>query len=157
MPKREKLTLKRASFSLFGIEQTRKVVVLSKEQYPQNKWILKLLYYFCKTRTMEIRFEKEYLEELYLEGKTSEKKYRFPQAVVAKYCKVVDLLESIERAEDLYRYHSLNYKALSGNKKGIESVRVNDKYRIELRIVKRQTGAVLTVCSIIELSNHYKG
>ena len=106
---------------------------------------------------MEIRFEKEYLEELYLEGKTSEKKYRFPQAVVAKYCKVVDLLESIERAEDLYRYHSLNYKALSGNKKGIESVRVNDKYRIELRIVKRQTGAVLTVCSIIELSNHYKG
>ena len=71
---------------------------------------------------MEIRFEKEYLEELYLEGKTSEKKYRFPQAVVAKYCKVVDLLEfssanslleSIERTEDLYRYHSLNYKALS--------------------------------------------
>jgi hypothetical protein len=43
MPKREKLTLKRASFSLFGIEQTRKVVVLSKEQYPQNKWIFEII------------------------------------------------------------------------------------------------------------------
>lgn len=106
---------------------------------------------------MEIRFEKDYLEELYLEGKTTGKKYRFPQTVVAKYCKVVDLLESIERAEDLYRYHSLNYKALSGNKKGRESVRVNDKYRIELRIIKGQTETVLTVCNIIELSNHYKG
>ena len=97
------------------------------------------------------------MEELYLEGKASDKKYRFPPSVVAKYCKVIDLLESVGRPEDLYRYHSLNYKALSGNKKGVESVRVNDKYRIELRIIKGQTETVLTVCSIIELSNHYKG
>lgn len=116
-----------------------------------------MLYYLCKTRTMEIRFEKDYLEELYREGKASDKKYRYAPSVVAKFCKVIDLLESLGRPEDLYKYHSLNYKALSGNKKGIESVRVNDKYRIELRIIKGQTEAVLTVCSIIELSNHYKG
>ena len=31
---------------------------------------------------MEIKFDKEYLEELYLEGKTSDKKHRFqPQSL----------------------------------------------------------------------------
>ncbi len=104
---------------------------------------------------MEIRFEKEYLEELYFKGKATDKKYRFPPAVVAKYCRIIDLLESIDRAEDLFRYNSLNYKALSGNKNGIESVRVNDKYRIELKITKDVSDFVVTVCSIIELSNHY--
>lgn len=104
---------------------------------------------------MEIKFEKEYLEELYLKGKTSEKKYRFPPSVVVKYCRVIDLLESVNKVEDLFRYHSLNYKALSGNKDGIESVRVNDKYRLELRTAK-DSSEVVTVCNILELSNHYK-
>jgi len=43
MPKREKLAPYDASFSLFGIEQTRKAVVLCKEISPQNKWIFKII------------------------------------------------------------------------------------------------------------------
>ena len=104
---------------------------------------------------MEIRFEKEYLEELYFRGKSSDKKHRFPISVISKYCSIIDLLESVNRPEDLYRYHSLNYKTLSGNKNGIESVRVNDKYRIELRTSK-DLSDIITVCNILELSNHYK-
>ena len=44
---------------------------------------------------MEIKFDKEYLEELYLEGKTSDKKHRFQPPIVAKYRKTIDLLESV--------------------------------------------------------------
>lgn len=43
---------------------------------------------------MEIKFEKDYLEELYLKGKTSDKKYRFQPPIVTKYRKTIDLLES---------------------------------------------------------------
>lgn len=56
----------------------------------------------------------------------------------------------------MYRYHSLNYEVLVGDKAGVESVRVNDKYRIELKTTKVISEIVVTVCNIIELSNHYK-
>lgn len=105
---------------------------------------------------MEITFDKVYLEELYLQGKTTDKKHRFQPQVIAKYRKTIDLLESLSTVEDMYRYHSLNYEVLLGDKAGLESVRVNDKYRIELKTSKVVSEIVVTVCNIIELSNHYK-
>lgn len=45
---------------------------------------------------MEIKFEKEYLEDLYLKGKTFDKKHRFQPQIIAKYRKTIDLLESME-------------------------------------------------------------
>lgn len=105
---------------------------------------------------MEIKFEKKYLEELYLNGKTSDKKHRFQPQIIAKYSKTIDLLESLTVVEDLYRYHSLHYEVLVGDKAGMESVRVNDQYRIEFKTTKVVSEIVVTLCNIIELSNHYK-
>lgn len=105
---------------------------------------------------MEIKFEKKYLEELYLNGKTSDKKHRFQPQIIAKYRKTIDLLESLTVIEDLYRYHSLHYEVLVGDKAGMESVRVNDQYRIEFKTTKVVSEIVVTLCNIIELSNHYK-
>ena len=105
---------------------------------------------------MEIKFDKPYLEELYLKAKASDKKHRFQPQIVAKYRKTIDLLESLAVVEDLYRYHSLHYEALTGDKAGLESVRVNDQYRIEFKTEKVVSEIVVTVCNIIELSNHYK-
>jgi proteic killer suppression protein len=51
----------------------------------------------------------------------------------------------------------LNYEKLSGDKNGLESVRVNDQYRIEFISHKEgEEPQTITVCSIVELSNHYK-
>lgn len=105
---------------------------------------------------MEIKFEKTYLEELYLNGKTSDKKHRFQPQIVAKYRKTIDVLESVLTVEDLFKFHSLHYEALIGDKAGLESVRVNDQYRIEFKSIKIESEIVVTVCSIVELSNHYK-
>ena len=105
---------------------------------------------------MEIKFEKKYLEELYLNGKTSDKKHRFQPQIIAKYRKTIDLLESLTVVEDLYRYHSFHYELLVGDKAGMESVRVNDQYRIEFKTTKVVSEIVVTLCNIIELSNHYK-
>ena len=105
---------------------------------------------------MEIIFDKEYLRELYLTGKSSGKKYRFQPNVIEKYRKTIDLLESLSSTEDLYRYRSLNYEVLKGKKEGIESVRVNDQYRIEFTTIRSASEIVVTICNILELSNHYK-
>lgn len=106
---------------------------------------------------MVIEFEKEYLEELYIEGKSKSKKYRFQPSVVKQYKQAIDKLRPALRIEDLFVIRSLNYEKLSGNKKDLESVRVNDQYRIEFRTtVEGEEPNTITICSIVELSNHYK-
>ncbi len=109
-----------------------------------------------ETWTMEIKFEKKYLSELYHEGKCSDKKHRFQPQVVRNYKNCIDLLESVPGIASLYKYHSLHYEVLKGGKKGISSVRVDKQYRIEFTISKIESETVLTVCNILELSNHYK-
>jgi len=106
---------------------------------------------------MEIIFEEEYLRDLYEEGKARNKKYRFQPQVIKRYIQTIDKLRAAKNTEELYPIKSLNYEKLIGNKKGLESVRVDNKYRIEFKTeMKGSAPHTLTICSIIELSNHYK-
>jgi len=106
---------------------------------------------------MKIVFEKDYLEQLYAEGKAKGKKYCFPKGVILKYKQTIDKLRVANKIEDLYIFKSLNYEKLIGDKKGLESVRVNQQYRIEfISIIEGEEPEIITICSIVELSNHYK-
>lgn len=106
---------------------------------------------------MKIVFEKVYLEQLYTVGKAKGKKYRYPKGVVSKYKQTIDKLRVANKVEDLFPLKSLNYEKLIGDKKGLESVRVNQQYRIEFRSsVEGEEPDTITICSIIELSKHYK-
>ena len=95
------------------------------------------------------------LKELYDQGKTSDKKHRFQPDIVKRYQQRIKTLEAAPRIETLYQIKSLNYEVLSGDKAGISSIRVNDKYRIEFT-VSLLDNPVVTICNILELSNHYK-
>lgn len=105
---------------------------------------------------MLVTFEKKYLQELYETGKCSEKKYRFQPEIVAKYARCIDVLISASGTEALYAVKSLNYEMLKGDRKGISSIRVNKQYRIEFTVEEVQSETIVTVCNILELSNHYK-
>lgn len=105
---------------------------------------------------MEITFEEDYLRELYYEGKAHNKKYRFQPQIIKKYVRVIDLMASLNSTEDFYRYKALHYEALVGDKKDRESVRVNDQYRIEFHSEVVGNEKQITICNILELSNHYK-
>ncbi len=106
---------------------------------------------------MRIVFEKDYLEQLYTEGKAKGKKYRYPKGVILKYKQTIDKLRISDRIEDLFLISSLNYEKLIGDKKGLESVRVNQQYRIEFKSsLDNENSNAITICSIVELSNHYK-
>ncbi len=101
---------------------------------------------------MHIKFEKKYLQELYEQGRTSNRKYRFQKQVIKQYKKTIDKLRAASRIEDLYAIKSLRYERLKGKKKGIESVAVNMQYRVEFISYKEDE---ITICEIIELSKHY--
>ena len=105
---------------------------------------------------MEIKFDKEYLSELYYSGKSNDKKFRFQPQIVKKYQRCIDLLEAATSIKTLFQYNSLNYEMLKGDKAGISSIRVNNQYRIEFTVTMMETETVVTLCNIIELSNHYK-
>ncbi len=105
---------------------------------------------------MEIRFDKEYLQELYEVGKTADKKHRFQPDIIKRYQLRIKTLEKASGPEDLYPIHSLHYEKLKGDKEGLESIRVNDQYRIEFKIENVISEMVITICNIMELSNHYK-
>lgn len=106
---------------------------------------------------MEINFEKDYLKELYENGKARSKKHRFQPSVIKKYIQTIDKLRVANSTEELYPIRSLNYEKLIGDKKGLESVRVDGKYRIEFTTtLEGEEPNSITICSIIELSNHYK-
>jgi len=111
--------------------------------------------YLCTTigGKMEITFEKDYLRELFYDGKTSDKQHRYQPEIVRRYVRVVNVLDSVNKPADLFRYRSLHYEKLVGDKAGLESVRVNDQYRVEFKTSSKEE---ITICSITELSNHYK-
>ena len=106
--------------------------------------IFQIIVYLC---SVKVTFEQTYLKELYDEGKTSEKKHRFQPDIVKRYQQRIKTLVSAPRIETLYQIKSLNYEVLSGDKAGISSIRVNDKYRIEFTVNMTEEPLV-TICNI---------
>ena len=104
---------------------------------------------------MVVAFEKEYLRDLYEAGK-SDKKHRFQPDIVKRYKRGIDYLKQARNVEELFLLPSLHYEVLKGDKAGVSSIRVNDQYRIEFTVEQVSEPIVVTICNIIELSNHYK-
>ena len=105
---------------------------------------------------MYIEFDKDYLRELFEQGRTSDKKHRYQPEVIRGYYKCVMFLIRAENVEQLYCIRSLNYEVLQGDKKGISSVRINIKYRLEFTVREVLGEQVITVCRLLDISNHYK-
>lgn len=103
---------------------------------------------------MRVLFDKEYLERLYRTG-TSDKKHRFQPEIVKKYIKVVDVMIAVPNVQSLTFYKSLHYERLTGDKIGLSSLRVNDKYRIEFDEIIEGDEQIASICNIVEQSNHY--
>ena len=65
---------------------------------------------------MEIHFDKEYLQQLYEEGKTKDKKYRFQPQMVKRYQLRIKTLEYVQNIEELYAIRSFHYEVSKGRK-----------------------------------------
>ena len=104
---------------------------------------------------MIVTFDKDYLRQLYETGK-GDKRHRFQPDIIKRYKDRINTLKDKENIEALYNMTSLHYKVLKGDKAGISSIRVNDQYRIEFTVSEEGSETIVYICSILELSNHYK-
>lgn len=105
---------------------------------------------------MIIEYSKAYLRDLYEEGCCTEKSHRYQPNVIKKYQKRVDTLMAATRKEDLFPLKSLGFEALHGDKDGLFSVKVDMQYRLEFSLKEEGGESILTICTLQELSNHYK-
>ena len=105
---------------------------------------------------MEVTFDEEYLRKLYTDGETGIKKLRFQPQIVRGYQKAIKYLIQAKRKEDLFPIKSLHLEALHGDKEGRYSVKANDQYRVEFTLKESGDEPIVTICNIMDLSNHYK-
>jgi len=104
---------------------------------------------------MEVTFKQTYLQELYTQGKSSDKQHRYQPQIISKYKRVVDLMKVENNVLGLTKYGSLHYEHLHGDKEGLSSVRVNDQYRIEFTEEIKGEELIASIVNITELSNLY--
>lgn len=104
---------------------------------------------------MVVTFEERYLRELYENGRCSDKKHRFQPQIVKKYQRRIDQLQAASTPETLYQFKALNFEALKGDRVGRFSIRVDNQYRIEFTLNTDVEQPILTICNVVELSNHY--
>lgn len=105
---------------------------------------------------MFIEFDKAYLKELYEKGRCSDKKHRFQPEVAKRYANCVRILLRSQNTEALYRLKSLHYEVLKGDKRGISSIRIDLKYRLEFTVREEQGEEIIVICRLLEISNHYQ-
>jgi proteic killer suppression protein len=98
---------------------------------------------------MLVTFEKEYLQELYETQGTTNQQYPFQQQIIKKYISCIDMLICAPNIEALCKVRLLNYRVLTGDKKGISSVRINNQYRIEFKVKTVLSEVILTICNIM--------
>jgi len=111
---------------------------------------------FLHRQTMIIEFGERALEDLYLTGSTDEKKYeRLPKSIKQRYIKVVNILRSARRIEDLCFINSLHYERKSGDLKEMEAVWINDKYRLLFKSSPDEQGIIVNAL-LMEISKHYE-
>lgn len=59
------------------------------------------------------------------------------------------------RIEDLFVFNSLNFESLRG-KQNYYSIRIDYHYRLIFRVRKKEAEAVLTICTVVDITNHYQ-
>ncbi|MDX2047792.1 MAG: type II toxin-antitoxin system RelE/ParE family toxin [Chitinophagaceae bacterium] len=103
---------------------------------------------------MEIHFNNAYLEKLYA-GLPVSGKPRYNEDVVNKFRNKIEVLKQVDNTIQLRHFKSLNFEALKGDKKGLYSIRVDIKYRLEFAI-ERNKITLHEIILVEDLSKHYR-
>lgn len=103
---------------------------------------------------MEVYFKNIYLERFY-RGMLNQGKPRYDEKVIRLFRQRIRLLTSLDNTTELRQFNGLNFEALKGDKKGLFSIRIDIKYRLEFSVDKNAI-TLKEVIDVENLSNHYK-
>ena len=106
---------------------------------------------------MKIDFKDKALRILYEEGVSKDKNIRkLNQSVIRAFFKVI---QAFVNAKDLDEYIRNNkgahYERLQGKLKDLESVRLNNQYRLLFQSSAAGNEIIITQIYVIEISKHY--
>jgi len=106
---------------------------------------------------VEIEFDQKYLQELFEDAKTSDKKRRYQPGIIKKYIDTINILRVAPDPEFLYKFKSLHYEKKGGDLGGIEAVWINDQFRLEFKTrASEDEPPAIIICKLLDLSNQYK-
>jgi proteic killer suppression protein len=96
---------------------------------------------------MEVEFEDESLGQL-----ESEPTYAggFDAVIVKAFRKRIQFIRAARDERDFYAMKSLNFEKLKADRAGQHSMRLNDQWRLILRLEKRDSGKVVVVIEIVD-------
>lgn len=106
---------------------------------------------------MNITSNDKALFELFKDGKTTDKRYKkLPIEAIKGYVKAINKMRAATRLEDIMRDYGLRYERLIGDRKGQESVRCNNTWRLIFRSYPEENSIVITEIELIEITHHYE-
>jgi toxin HigB-1 len=111
------------------------------------------LWHEIKYEYMEAYFTNKELRKLYEKGKS--KKYPIPTDIAKKFVMCVQKILAAHDIHDFWRDPSLNFEKLRGYENRY-SMRLNQKWRLEMDIEWINDELTVGIFSIDEISNHYK-
>ncbi len=97
---------------------------------------------------MQVRFATEELRRLFEEPDYAPP--RLGRDVVRSYRKKVGFLVAAGSELDLRNYRALHFEKLRGDREGQHSIRLNDQWRLILRLETDADGRVLVVLEIVD-------
>ncbi|WP_070137978.1 type II toxin-antitoxin system RelE/ParE family toxin [Crocinitomix algicola] len=103
---------------------------------------------------MEVEFRSKELEDLYEGKKPKSKAFKSNKKLVKNYVKTVKKIQGAQDLNTLKQIRSLNLENLTNHPQGFSSVRIDDKYRLIIDLVKDDEDDVKLI-GIEEISNHY--
>lgn len=97
---------------------------------------------------MRVEFEDENLRRLYEDAE-----FRDPQIgpdVTRQYRKKVNMLIAANDERDLYAMRSLHFEKLAGKRAGQRSIRLNDQWRLVIRLETDTEGKLVVIIEIVD-------
>lgn len=96
---------------------------------------------------MEVCFVDQNLSRLETEPAFSN---GFDQAIVRVFRKRMHMIRAALDERDFYAMKSLRFKKLSGEREGQHSMRLNEQWRLILKLEKSESGKIVVVISITD-------
>ena len=101
---------------------------------------------------MEYCFKNKHAADLYNTGRS--RKYKLQAGILKKFFMRVQQIEAAEDIYDLWKTPSLNFEKMQGYENKF-SIRIDDKWRLDLSIDWKNEEKTKGILNIIELSKHY--
>jgi proteic killer suppression protein len=96
---------------------------------------------------MDVRFEDSSLRQLEADATYTA---GFDAAIVKAFRKRMQLIRAAADERAFYAMKSLHYEKLKGDREGQHSMRLNDQWRLILRVETDETGKLAVIVSIID-------